>query len=189
MTAEPSSILCPLGDRSIVLVGLMGAGKSAVGRRLAKRLNIRFVDADEAIAEAAGMPVPDIFATYGEKDFRDGERKVILRLLEDGPIVLATGGGAFVNPEIRRAIGEKGVSVWIRADLETLFERCSRKGGRPLLETENPKETLKALMDERYPVYEKADMCVDSQETSADATMHNVAGALRAYLKEEAISS
>src|SRR3990170_5827058 len=130
-SVTPERLLAALGSRSIVLVGMMGAGKSSIGRRLATRLGIPFVDADAEIEKAAGMSIPDIFATHGEPDFRAGEARVIARLLESGPQVLATGGGAFMNPDTRAAIGAKGVSVWLNADFETLMRRIKRRQDRP----------------------------------------------------------
>src|ERR671911_2921878 len=141
-----------LGRRSVVLVGMMGAGKSSIGRRLATRLNIPFVDADAEIEKAAGMSIPDIFATHGEPDFRTGEARVIARLLDGGPQVLATGGGAFMNADTRAAIGAKGVSIWLNADVETLMRRIKRRHDRPLLHTDDPAATLQQLIDVRYPI-------------------------------------
>lgn len=180
MAFDPSR----LGTRSIVFVGLMGAGKSAVGRRLAKRLDLPFRDADAEIAQAAGMTVPEIFETYGEEHFRDRERAVILRLLGEGPQILSTGGGAFMNDVIRDAIGEHGISIWLNADLDTLLERCLRKGGRPLLENDDPRGTLKALLDARHSVYALADMKVESEQTSVDATADSVLAALTKYVED-----
>lgn len=174
-----------LNGRSVVLVGLMGAGKSAVGRRLAKRLDLPFKDADVEICDAAGLTVSEIFSRYGEAHFRDRERAVIRRLLDEGPLVLATGGGAFVCAETRDAIRGAGISVWLHADLDTLLDRCLRKGGRPLLETGDPRATLKRLMDERYPVYAEADIRVESEQDGADATVDSVVDTLTAYLKAE----
>ena len=135
-----------LNGRVIVLVGMMGSGKSAIGQRLAVRLGLPFVDADaEIVAAAAGMSIPEIFAKYGERYFRDGERRVIMRLLNGGPVVLATGGGAFLDPRTRDRIAERGVSVWLDADLKTLLKRVRRKNDRPLLQTEDPEETLRQL--------------------------------------------
>lgn len=173
-----------LGERSIVFVGLMGAGKSAVGRRLAKRLDLSFKDADHEIIEAADLSIPEIFEKYGEKHFRDRERAVIQRLLSEGPMVLSTGGGAFMNDETRRGIVEKGLSIWLHADLDTLLERCLRKGGRPLLENDDPRGTLKALMDQRSPTYATADISVESEQESADATTDSVIRALNAYFED-----
>jgi len=147
---------------TVVLVGLMGAGKSTVGRRLADLLGVRFVDSDSEIEAAADMTIPEIFERFDEKYFRDGERRVIARLLDDEPCVLATGGGAFLSNENRKMIGENGISVWIKADLETLWERVKDKSGRPLLNGDNPKGILADLLQERYPLYGTAEIVVDS---------------------------
>jgi len=153
-----------LGVRSIVLVGMMGAGKSSVGRRLAARLGLPFVDADNEIEAAAGMTIPDIFAKHGEPYFRTGEARVIARLLDGGPQVLATGGGAFMNAETRAAIAAKGVAVWLKAEAETLLRRIKRRGDRPLLMTDDPAATLRNLIEERYPVYADARFTVHSRD-------------------------
>jgi shikimate kinase len=150
------------GNRAIVLVGLMGAGKTSIGRRLAEKMGLPFVDADQEIEKAAGKSIPDIFADHGEAHFRDGERRVIARLLENGRQVLATGGGAFMNPETRAAIKASAVSVWLRADLDVLLKRVSKRGGRPLLENKDPAEVLKNLINARHPVYAGADVIVES---------------------------
>src|SRR3984893_16167200 len=159
-----AAIVAALGTRSVVLVGMMGAGKSSIGRRLAGRLGIAFVDADNEIGVAAGMTIPDIFATYGEAYFRAGETRVIARLLESGPQVLATGGGAFMNSDTRAAIGARGISVWLKAELEVLMRRIKRRQDRPLLKTDDPGETLRHLMAERYPIYAQAEITVQSRE-------------------------
>jgi shikimate kinase len=150
------------GNRAIVLVGLMGAGKTSIGRRLAERLGLSFVDADVEIERAAGKSIPDIFADHGEAHFRDGERRVIARLLENGRQVLATGGGAFMNAETRAAIKAGAVSVWLRAERDVLLRRVAKRGGRPLLENKDPAEVLQNLINLRYPVYAEADITVDS---------------------------
>lgn len=169
--------------KTVVLVGLMGAGKSCIGRELAKVLSLDFVDADLEIEEAAGCSIPDIFALYGEAEFRAGERRVITRLL-DGPVhVLATGGGAFMNPETRALIGEKAISVWLRADLDLLVGRVARRDNRPLLQGRDAREVLSELMDERYPVYAKADLTVDSGREPPSATVDKVVAALRGHLE------
>jgi shikimate kinase len=171
-----------LGRRSVVLVGMMGAGKSSIGRRLAARLGIPFVDADSEIEKAAGMTIPEIFAGHGEPYFRAGEARVIARLLEGGPQVLATGGGAFMNPETRAAIHVKGISVWLRATLEVLSRRIKRRGDRPLLKTSDPAETLRQLMDERYPVYAAANLTVESREVPHDTIVDEIVGGLRGLI-------
>jgi shikimate kinase len=171
--------------RPIVLVGLMGAGKSSVGRRLAKRLDMPFVDADEEIEKAAGCTIPEIFEQHGEAEFRDGERRVILRLLEGEPVVLATGGGAFMDTETRRAIRERALSVWLKADLDILVDRCSRRNTRPLLNKGDPREILAELMKKRYPVYGEADITV----TSDDNPHEVVVGRIIEALEDEAESA
>jgi shikimate kinase len=146
-----------------VLVGMMGAGKTTVGRRLAPLLGLAFYDADTEIEKAAGMTVSDLFAAHGEQSFREGEARVIKRLLEGPPHVLATGGGAVTNPETRALIAEKATSIWIRADIDTIFRRATRRGNRPLLKDGDPRETLKRLIADRQPYYAAADIHVDSQ--------------------------
>ena len=172
-------IAAALARRSVVLVGMMGAGKSSIGRRLASRLNIPFVDADAEIEKAAGMSINDIFSAHGEPYFRAGEARVILRLLESGPQVLATGGGAFMNDETRVAIHAKGVSVWLRATFEVLSRRTKRRGDRPLLKGDDPQATLKRLIDERYPIYAKADLTVESRDVAHDAIVDEIIAGLR----------
>ena len=162
----------------MVLVGLMGAGKTSVGRKLAEKLDMAFVDADEEIVKAAACSIDNIFELYGEKAFRDVEEKVISRLLEEGPQVMATGGGAFMNPKTRALIAAASVSVWLRAELDVLVRRTRRRGGRPLLKNKDPREALKKLIDERYPVYAKADIIVDSKDDSADVMARFIADAL-----------
>ena len=171
-----------LGLRSIVLVGLMGAGKSTVGKRLAGRLGLIFKDADHEIEAAAGLTIPDIFAIYGEPSFRDGEERVIARLLREGPMVLATGGGAFMRPETRQRIAEAGVSVWLKADLDVLMRRVRKRPGRPLLQNEDPEGTMRRLMDLRHPVYGGADVVVLSRDVSHDRVVQDVLDALDAHM-------
>jgi shikimate kinase len=164
--------------KSVVLVGLMGAGKSSVGRRLAKILDIPFADADEEIERAAGCSIEDIFRLYGEAAFRDGEERVIARLLESGSQVLATGGGAFMNPRTRERIRASAVSVWLRADLDLLVRRTSRRGGRPLLAHGDPRATLERLMAERYPVYAQADLIVDTTDENIERMVERILAGL-----------
>jgi shikimate kinase len=164
--------------KTVVLVGLMGAGKTSVGRKLAEKLELPFVDADEEIVKAAGCSIEDIFEHYGEAAFRDVEERVISRLLDQGPQVMAAGGGAFMNPRTRAQIAAQSVSVWLRADLDVLLRRTRRRGGRPLLKNRDPKSTLKQLMDERYPVYAEADIIVDSKDEGPDATVRLITDAL-----------
>ena len=176
--------------RSIVLIGLMGAGKTTIGRRLASQLNLPFHDADHEIEAAAGCSVSEIFARHGEPAFRDGERRVIARLLDGPRHVLATGGGAFMNEQTRALIREKGLSVWLRADLDLLMERVSRRQNRPLLKTGNPRATMERLMNERYPIYAEADIVVDSTGAPHDHIVHDVIKAIKAYMaKIEATAS
>jgi shikimate kinase len=179
IAARPeSAIVAALGKRSVVLVGMMGAGKSSIGRRVALRLSIPFVDADAEIEKAAGMTIPDIFATRGEAEFRAGEARVIARLLESAPQILATGGGAFMNPDTRAAIAAKGISIWLKAEFDVLMKRIKRRHDRPLLKTEDPGATLRKLMDERYPVYALADVTVQSREVLHDRIVDEIVSAL-----------
>ncbi len=166
------------GHLPIVLVGLMGAGKTSIGRRLADRLDLPFVDADVEIEKAAGKSIPDIFAEHGEAHFRDGERRVIARLLENGKQVLATGGGAFMNAETRAAIKGHSVSVWLKADLDVLLKRVAKRGGRPLLENKDPAVVLQNLIDLRYPVYAQADITVESLDVQHNQMVNAVVDAL-----------
>jgi shikimate kinase len=174
------SIEPALRERTIALVGLMGAGKSSIGRRLAHALGLPFSDTDEEVERAAGRSISEIFEYLGEAAFRDGERRVIARLLDEPPHVLATGGGAFMNPETRALIEKKAVSVWLRADLEVLVRRVARRADRPLLKTGDPREVLERLAGERYPTYALADITVESVETAHQATVEAIIQALRA---------
>lgn len=186
---QEAVLVAALGNRSLVLVGMMGAGKSSIGRRLASRLGIPFVDADTEIEKAAGMTIPDIFSTHGEPYFRAGEARVIARLLEGGPQVLATGGGAFMNPETRAAIRAKGVSIWLRATLDVLGRRIKRRNDRPLLKNADPLETLRRLIDERYPIYAEADMTVDSREVPHETIVDEIVAGLRGRVQISAGAS
>jgi shikimate kinase len=178
-----AAILSPLGLRSIVLVGMMGVGKSSVGRRLAARLSIPFVDADAEIEKAADMSIADIFARHGEAYFRRGEARVIARLLEGGPQVLAAGGGAFMNADTRALIKAKAVSIWLHAEFDVLLRRTSkRRNERPLLQTADPAETLRQLLIEREPIYAQADLTVQSREVAHDAIVADIMTALAAFL-------
>jgi len=174
MTDTPSLRL----NRSIVMVGLMGAGKTSIGRRLAQRLRVPFTDSDAEIEKAANETIAEIFARDGEAVFRAGERRIIARLL-DGPVqVLATGGGAFMDPATRARIRERGISIWLRADLETLLERTARRQHRPLLNQGEPREVLTRLMATRYPLYAEADIAIDSLAGPADTTVQKLLTAL-----------
>jgi shikimate kinase len=171
-----------LGRRSIVLVGMMGAGKSSIGRRLAARLGIPFSDADAEIEEAAGMSVTDIFEAHGEPSFRSGEARVIARLLEHGPQVLATGGGAFMSPQTRAKIHEKGISVWLRAEIDVLSRRLRRRSDRPLLKTADPTTTLANLLAARNPIYGEANLVVMSRDVPHEVIVEEIVTALRSKL-------
>ncbi len=173
------------GNRTIVLVGLMGAGKTSIGRRLADKMGLTFVDADTEIEKAAGKSIPDIFAEHGEAHFRDGERRVIARLLDNGKQVLATGGGAFMNEETRKAIKAQAVSVWLKADLDVLLKRVAKRGGRPLLENRDPAEVLQNLITLRYPVYAEADITVESLDVQHGQMVSEVLGALAEYVPQK----
>ncbi|MBM3557017.1 MAG: shikimate kinase [Alphaproteobacteria bacterium] len=165
-------------QRPIVLVGLMGAGKSSIGRRLAQRLGVAFVDADEEIEKAAGMTISEIFDHDGEAVFRDGERRVIARLLT-GPVgVLATGGGAFMDPNTRTLIRDKAISIWLKAELEVLLKRVLRRSNRPLLRNGDPRDILRKLMNQRYPVYAEADITVETGEGPHEAVIDTIVAAL-----------
>jgi len=168
--------------RTIVLVGLMGAGKSCIGRRLAAALALDFVDADAEIEAAAGCDIQDIFAHHGETAFRDGERRVIARLLKRPVHVLSTGGGAFMDPRTRTEIRKRAISLWLRADLDLMLKRTARRNNRPLLKQGDPREILQSLAVERYPVYQEADIVVDSADGPPEVTLGRVLDALGAYL-------
>jgi shikimate kinase len=177
------AILARLGDRSIVLIGMMGVGKSSIGRRLGSRLGVPFVDADTEIERAAGMSIADIFARHGEAAFRSGEARVIARLLNGGPQVLATGGGAVMNEATRALIKERGVSVWLSAELDLLLRRISkRKAERPMLQTDDPAATLRDLLTTRQPIYAQADITVQSRDVPHDAIVTEIIEALTAFL-------
>lgn len=176
---DDAALIAALGRRSIVLVGMMGSGKSSIGRRLAARLSIPFVDADAEIEAAAGMTIPEIFDKHGEPYFRAGEARVIARLLEQGPQVLATGGGAFMNRNTRAAIRAKAISVWLRAEIDVLMRRIKRRNDRPMLKTDDPAATLTVLVEERYPVYAEADLTVHSRDVPHDTIVDEIVIALR----------
>jgi shikimate kinase len=183
-----AALVAALGRRSIVLVGMMGAGKSSIGRRVAARLAIPFVDADAEIELAADMTIAEIFAVHGEPYFRAGEARVIARLLERGPQVLATGGGAFMNAQTRAALKEKAVSVWLKADLEVLTRRLRRRNDRPLLKTEDPVATLTNLLQMRDPIYATADVTVLSRDVTHDVIVDEIVAAVVARLDAAAQS-
>jgi len=175
----------PLRRRTIALVGLMGVGKSSVGHRLANTLGLPFRDADHEVEAAAGRSIPDIFAEFGEPAFREGERRVIGRLLDEPPHVLATGGGAFMDPRTREMIKAKAISVWLKTDLEVLARRVGRKDNRPLLIGKEPLEVLKAQAEARYPTYALADITVETGDAPHHVTVDQLLRALSAYVKEQ----
>ena len=177
-----ASITSHLNGRAIVLVGLMGAGKTTIGRRLAQALHLDFVDADAEIEEAAGETIPEIFKNHGEAAFRAGEKRVIARLLTNGPHVLATGGGAYMNAETRETIAQNALSIWLHADLDVLMDRVGRRGNRPLLNQENPRAVMEKLISERYPTYAQADLTVDSVEGTHEHVVEKLLVALDVYL-------
>jgi shikimate kinase len=182
-TPQDAEITAALGKRSIVLVGMMGAGKSTIGRRLATRLRLSFLDADTEIEAAhAGMTIPEIFAAHGEPYFRDGEARVIARLLDNGPAVIATGGGAFMREETRNRIRDKAVSIWLKADADVIMRRVKRRADRPLLQTEDPAATVSRLLEAREPVYQSADLTIWSRDVPHDRIVEECIDALRTRL-------
>lgn len=170
--------------RPLVLVGLMGAGKTTTGRRLAKKLGVPFADADDEIEDAAGMRIADIFEIYGETEFREGERKVMQRLLDDPPHILATGGGAFMNDETRALVKEKGTSLWLKADLATHVRRTALRNTRPILRRGDPEKILAKLIEERSPVYAQADVTVETDDHAHSDTVERILSALKTRVKE-----
>jgi shikimate kinase len=182
MTAVKDGAPAKSPTKTIVLVGLMGAGKSCIGKRLAHRLGLAFVDADHEVERAAGCSIAEIFARHGEANFRDGERRVIARLLDNPVHVLATGGGAFMDPRTRALIGERAISIWLRADLDLLLRRVARRNDRPLLQVAEPRQKLAELMSQRHPVYAEADIAVDSADGPPDVTLERVVEALESFL-------
>jgi shikimate kinase len=180
--SQEAEILAALGTRSIVLVGMMGAGKSTIGRRLSTRLRLPFLDADIEIETAAGMSIPGIFETRGEPDFRDGEARVIARLLDGGPCVLATGGGAFMREETRNRIRDKAVSIWLKADVDIIMKRVKRRSDRPLLKTADPAATVGRLIEEREPVYQHADLTIWSRDVPHEKIVEECLEALHIRL-------
>jgi shikimate kinase len=173
-----AEMVAALGARSIVLVGMMGAGKSSIGRRLALRLALPFIDADTEIEQRAGMSIPELFEMHGEAYFRAGEARVLARLLVNGPQVLATGGGAYMNADTRALIRQYGVSVWLKADFDLLLRRIKRRNDRPLLKTDDPAARLQQLIDERYPIYGEADVTVHSRDVPHETIVDEIVAAL-----------
>lgn len=181
---DTADLRAALGSRAIVLVGMMGSGKSSVGRRLASRLGMPFVDADTEIETAAGMTIPEIFAQRGEAEFRDGERRVISRILTTrAPLVLATGGGAFMNAETRERIKQLGVSVWLKAEPDVLMRRVRKRSNRPLLQTTDPEATLRRMLADREPVYALADLTIQSSDEPHELVVGETIAALGGYLR------
>ena len=173
-----------LGRRNIVFVGLMGAGKSAVGRMVAQQLRVPFIDTDVEIERVSRMTIAELFAAYGEEEFRALETRVMKRLLKDGPRVVSTGGGAFINERTRRRIKKGGLSVWLKADLDVLWDRVNKRDTRPLLKTENPKQTLENLMNARYPIYAEADLTVMSRDVKKETMVEEVLTAITAAARK-----
>ncbi|WEK04638.1 MAG: shikimate kinase [Candidatus Devosia phytovorans] len=183
--ARAEQLVQQLSGRPIVLVGMMGAGKTTVGRRLASRLNRHFLDSDEEIEKAAQMTIPEIFEQRGEPEFRAGETRVIARVLKEHNVVLATGGGAFVNLETRALVKHEAISVWLKAEVDILFERVSRRSNRPLLKTADPRATLEKLIEERYPIYAEADVIVLSRDVPQEVVAGDIVEAVLTYLEQQ----
>jgi shikimate kinase len=183
--ARAEELVERLAGKPIVLVGMMGVGKTTIGRRVAAKLNRQFLDSDEEIEKAAQMSIPEIFEQRGESEFRAGETRVIARVLKENDIVLATGGGAFVNAETRALVKDGAVSVWLKANADILFERVSRRSNRPLLKTANPRATLEKLIEERYPIYAEADITVLSREVPQDVVALDVIDAVLGFLQRQ----
>ena len=167
-----------LGNRTLVFIGLMGAGKSVIGKMTAAAMNVPFVDSDQEIETVSRMSIADLFDSYGEPEFRSLEERVIKRLLKEGPMILSTGGGAFVNDRTRSVIKRRGLSLWLKADLDVLWERVKKRGHRPLLKTPDPRGTLSSLLDSRYPIYEEADLVVQSRDVSKETVVSEVLDAV-----------
>lgn len=181
--ADAQRLIALLGTRHLVLVGLMGAGKTSVGKRIAQRLHLPFIDSDNAIEEAAHMAIPEIFALKGEAEFRAGERRVIARLLGERQRVIATGGGAYMDAETRARIREKGISLWLKAELPVLMKRVLRRQDRPLLQNADPEATMRGLIEKRYPVYAEADVTILSEDVAHEVMVQTAIEALIAHLE------
>lgn len=186
---DHTALLGRLGSRSIVFVGLMGAGKTAIGRKVATMLSLPFIDSDHEIESVSRMTIPELFEHYGEAEFRALEQRVILRLLEGGPQVLSTGGGAFMNAQTREEIAAHGVSVWLKADLDLLMERVSKKQNRPLLKNPDPRGVLERLMGERYPVYAGANITVQTRDDRKEIIAAEVIEALEGHFSASPVAS
>ncbi len=185
ITQIKNQLLSSLDKRALVLVGLMGAGKSVIGKRVATMLRLPFYDSDQEIEKAAQMTITEIFEIYGESEFRALEQRVILNLMKKNPLVLATGGGAYINENIRKAIHKNGISIWLKVDLDILMQRVSKHPTRPLLQTANPKETMQKLMEQRYPIYAKANLTINSHKESRHTVAQNVIRSVQHYLYTE----
>ncbi|MDQ0456549.1 shikimate kinase [Rhizobium paknamense] len=190
---DTSSLLAPtlaertraiLGRRNLILVGLMGAGKSVIGRLVAQQLGLPFIDTDTEIERVSRMTISELFTAYGETEFRALETRVVKRILRSGPKVVSTGGGAFINDKTRRQIERGGISIWLHADLEVLWERVNKRDHRPLLKTENPKQTLEKLMQDRYPVYARADITINSRDVRKEVICAEVLEAVITHLTD-----
>lgn len=181
---DRESLLRRLAGRPIVFIGLMGAGKTVIGRQIADLLAIPFVDSDEEIEQVSRMTIPELFERYGEAEFRELEQRVIKRLLRPGPRVLSTGGGAYMNAATRRQIARRGISIWLRADLDTLMARVMRKRNRPLLQNDDPRATMERLMALRYPVYAEADITIDTRNDRKEVVVEAVLEALDRFLDQ-----
>ncbi|WP_375617564.1 MULTISPECIES: shikimate kinase [unclassified Bartonella] len=185
ITQIKNQLLSSLDKRALVLVGLMGAGKSVIGKRVATMLRLPFYDSDQEIEKAAQMTITELFEIYGESEFRALEQRVILNLMKKNPLVLATGGGAYINENIRKAIHKNGISIWLKVDLDILMQRVSKHPTRPLLQTANPKETMQKLMEQRYPIYAKANLTINSHKESRHTVAQNVIRSVQHYLYTE----
>ncbi len=185
ITQIKNQLLSSLDKRVLVLVGLMGAGKSVIGKRVATMLRLPFYDSDQEIEKAAQMTITELFEIYGESEFRALEQRVILNLIKKSPLVLATGGGAYINENIRKAIHQNGISIWLKVDLDILMKRVSKHPARPLLQTANPKETMQKLMEQRYPIYAKANLTINSHKESRHTVAQNVIRSVQHYLYTE----
>ncbi len=181
----PADVIDRLGNRSIVFIGLMGAGKTAIGRKVAQALGLPFIDSDHEIETVSRMTVPELFEHYGEPEFRALEERVIGRLVKDGPQVLSTGGGAFMNANTRAAVAADGVSVWLKADLDTLMARVARKPNRPLLQNADPRGVMQKLMNDRYPTYGLADITVQTRDAKREEIMAEVIASITEWLQNE----
>ncbi|AQX20527.1 shikimate kinase [Bartonella sp. WD16.2] len=182
ITQIKNQLLSSLNQKALVFVGLMGSGKSVIGKHVATILSLPFYDSDQEVEKAAQMTIVQLFETYGESKFRTLEQKIILNIIKKGPLILATGGGAYMNEDIRKAIHQNGISIWLKADLHVLIERISGCCARPLLQTANPKETMQKLMEQRYPIYAQANLTINNHEEHYHVVAYNVIQAVQRYL-------